>query len=339
MSKLVVIGVDVGGTKIAAGLVSDLGEVITSKRYPTKSTEGRNAILEQIIGCITELERIAVSLGMTPFGVGVATPGLFDYQQGRVRFATTNLAEWTGAPLAGTIEQSVHLPCIVENDGNAAAFAESRVGSGSNVKDMLYIAVGTGVGGGVIIDRHLVQGYLGGAGGFGHVSIDRFGAKCYCGNYGCIELYSSGKAIAGQVREVWDPAALSVSRVDNSEKFNEQLYEVRYVLEEAKQGNAEARYIIGEAGRNLGYAAASAINLLNPELVVVGGGLATAGDLLLEPMRKVIAERTFPPIGRELNLQQSKLGGEVGLIGASLLAWEKLQFQSEPVKERIAHDI
>lgn len=348
MNKQVVVGVDVGGTKIAVGFVDCEGSVLLSERYPTNAGEGREAILQRIIGHTKGFLRRAEGLGLYPVALGIATPGLLDYERGIVRFATTNLKGWTGVSIVSELEQALGLPCAVENDGNAAAVAESRRGAGVGADDLLYISVGTGIGGGIILGGKLVRGSVGGAGGFGHVSIDYSGPACYCGNHGCVELYASGRAIAERLRDIPDLAVAIEGKTPSSpveasddgvtsnyeenvhkggdqtkvDYANEQLVDVRNAIAMALQGNRAARSVLEEAGRYLGMAAASAINLLNPQVVVVGGGIATAGDLLLRPMRQVIEQRTFPPVARGVQVRRTKLGAHAGLVGASLIAWD-----------------
>lgn len=339
LGNAVVVGVDVGGTKIAVGLVDQEGKVISRRKHPTGAGDGRDAIMQRIIRYTSEMISYARELGFVPQAVGIATPGILDYESGKVRFATVNLKGWSETPIVSEVQQALALPCAVENDANAAAIAESRLERSGGIRDILFISVGTGIGGGIILGGNIVRGFIGSAGGFGHISIDHAGPRCYCGNHGCVELYASGKAIAERVKS----RAELRRRMGSYEKPGtepndgpmDELGDVRRIIEIAVNGDIEARGILEECGRYIGMAAASAINLLNPQAVIVGGGVAEAGDLLLKPIRDVVRERTFPPAGQETKVKKATFAGDAGFLGASLLAWDMVNKGSREAQQAV----
>ncbi len=324
MPETAFLALDLGGTKIAGGLVTSDGTVLERHTTLTDAEAGRDGILQRLTAAARHLVHLAGERHYTVTAVGVATPGLMDYATGRIRFATSTLKNWIGTELQQHMEDQLDLPCRIENDANAGAWAEYCWGAGRGVQDMLYISVGTGIGGGLVLGGRLIQGAVGGAGGFGHVSIDHHGPRCYCGNYGCVELYASGKAVAQSLRA--DNRGLPLAPPDPNHP--EELREVRAVVELAAAGSAGARQVLAEMGDALGMAAASAANLVNPSLVVVGGGIVHAGQYLLEPMERTLKACTLPPVGEHVQLRAAQLGSEAGLLGAALVAMRVL---GEPI--------
>lgn len=321
MAERAVLALDLGGTKIAGGLVTTSGTVLARHTVLTNAQAGREGIVRRLSQVGQHLLAVAAEQNRSVEAIGVATPGLMDYAEGRIRFATSSLPGWIGTELQQHMEQELHLPCRIENDANAGAWAEYRWGAGRGVQDMLYVSVGTGIGGGLVLGGRLLQGAVGGAGGFGHISIDRSGPRCYCGNYGCVELYASGKAVTASLRQ--DPRGLSLTPPDPAHP--EALGEIRDVVRLAREGAPAAIEVLAAMGEALGQAAASAANLLNPSLVVVGGGIVHAGDLLLQPLASVLRACTLPPVGQHVQVTAAQLGSEAGLLGAALTAmraWE-----------------
>jgi glucokinase len=305
------VGVDVGGTNIRVGLVDAAGQIVDQQRTVTPD-DGRKR-LDSIVELVLSVgERTGVS-GL-PVGVGAA--GLVDLD-GVVRYAP-NL-DWRDAPLRAELADALGVDVNVENDAAAAAWGEYRVGAAQHADGgALMLTVGTGVGGGLVVDDRLIRGATGIGGEFGHIIVYEGGPRCPCGNDGCLEAMASGTAIGRMGRE-----AVSGGTTPESELHRIDDVTGTAVTEAAKAGDELAVQILGRAGGWLGVGVASLVNGLDPEVVIIGGGVLSAGDLLIEPAveayhARVIARehRTVPPVLR------AQLGDDAGLIGAALLAAE-----------------
>jgi len=302
------VGVDVGGTKIAAGLVSPKGGVLAEARYPTPHSPGK--LVETIVRVIKE-----VSDGHEVGGVCLAVPGLILAQENKVVFSP-NLRAVEGIPLKDRIEPEIGVPLVIENDANAAAWGEFRFGSGSEVDHLVFLTVGTGVGGGVISHGVLLRGAQGSGGELGHVTVQATGPRCTCGNHGCLEALASGTAIGRRARE---------AAVENPESALGRIASRRKVLgedvtEHARKGDEVAISVLEETGTWLGVGLAGFVNIFNPEVVAVGGGVMEAGDLILASARREIRLRARPPSRDLVEVQVATLGPESGVLGAAALA-------------------
>lgn len=303
------VGVDVGGTNVRAGLVDDAGKIVDQERAATPE-EGR-ARFDVIVELVTAVVTRAGAAGV-PVGVGAA--GLVDLA-GVVRYAP-NL-DWRDAPLRDDLQDALGVRVRVENDAAAAAWGEYVVGAAQHASGgALMLTVGTGVGGGLIMDDRLVRGATGIGGEFGHMIVAEGGPRCPCGNRGCLEAMASGTAIGRMGREaVADGAAPDSALHDVQELTGAD------VTDAAQRGDELAVQVLARAGSWLGVGIASLVNSLDPEVVLIGGGVTAAGALLLEPAveayeERVVARRhrTVPPVLR------AELGDDAGLIGAALLA-------------------
>lgn len=303
------IGVDVGGTKIAAGVVDDGGQIIARARRQSPAADP-NAIEEVIADMVAELSR-----GRTIQGIGIAAAGFIDAERSTVLFAP-NLA-WRDEPLKSELEARTGLPVIVENDANAAAWGEFRFGGGADVEDMLMVTVGTGVGGGIVAGGTLQRGAFGIAAEIGHMRVVPDGRPCPCGNRGCWEQYASGSALVRAAREgaTSDPraAALVLRAGGRAESITGPM-----ITEAANTGDYFAIDQLAELGRWLGEGVASLAAVLDPAAVVMGGGVSAAGDVLLEPARRHfernLSGRGYRPV---LDMRPAQLGNDAGLIGAA----------------------
>lgn len=303
------VGVDVGGTNIRAGLVDDAGTILDQERGATPAE--RSTRLQAIIDLVTAVVDRTGAVG-APVGVGAA--GLVDLS-GVVRYAP-NL-DWRDAPLQDDLAAALGVAVRVENDAAAAAWGEYRVGAAQHATGgALMLTVGTGVGGGLIMDDSLVRGATGIGGEFGHMIVAEGGPRCPCGNLGCLEAVASGSAIGRMGRE-------AVADGEEPDSTLHQLDQVTgtAVTRAAQHGDALARRVLACAGTWLGVGIASLVNSLDPEVVLIGGGALAAGDLLLVPAveayeARVIARehRAVPPV------LHAELGDDAGLIGAALLA-------------------
>jgi glucokinase len=306
-------GVDVGGTKIAAGVVDEEGNLLARARH--ESPAGDPTAIENTIA---ELVR-ALSTDHAVEAVGVGAAGFIDSERSTVLFAP-NLA-WRDEPLKADLERLVGLPVVIENDANAAAWGEFMFGAGADVDDLLLVTVGTGVGGGIVLDGKLHRGAFGVAAEIGHMRVVPNGRRCGCGNLGCWEQYASGTALVRDARE----------RLASDLEGGERLLELAegdldrldgpMVSKAAKEGDPLAVDLLADLGRWLGEGIASLAAVLDPGAVVIGGGVSEADDLLLEPVRKHFAANLTGHGHRpELTIRKAQLGNRAGLIGAADLA-------------------
>jgi glucokinase len=307
------VGVDVGGTKIAAGLVDEHGRVAARERTESPATDPA-----EIVRTIGKLVRTLVGTEDVE-AVGVSAAGFVDKARAMVVFAP-NLA-WRDEPLKRFLEEELDLPVVVENDANAAAWGEFTFGAGEDVEDLLMLTVGTGVGGGIVNDGELVRGGFGMGAEVGHITMVPGGVVCGCGNLGCLESYGSGRALVRVSRELAasDPEgarALMARAGGDPGKITGPL-----VTEAAQDGDPFAIARLAELGDWLGQGVATLTAVLDPNVVVIGGGVSEAGDLLLDPIRESF-ERHVTGRGHRpmLEIRQALLGNAGGMIGVADLA-------------------
>jgi glucokinase len=303
------IGVDVGGTKIAAAVVSPEGKILNEVRYPTQAVPP-NRLIETIARAITEVKD-----GFEVGGVCLAVPGLILAAENKVIFAP-NLHEIENIRLDEEIGSSTGTSVTVENDANAAAWGEFRYGAGKDVEHHVFITLGTGVGGGIITHGVLLRGAQGAGGELGHVTIDATGPRCGCGNHGCLEALASGTAIRRRAREVANDrpgSALGRLAVER-EVLGEDVTRL------AQEGDEASILVLEETGRWLGIGLAGFVNTFNPEVIPVGGGASRAGELILEPARREVHLRARSPSRDLVEIKEATLGPESGVLGAAALA-------------------
>jgi glucokinase len=307
--KVPAIGLDIGGTKIVAAVVDHSGRILTQRLIDTPDAgERRLAAVVELVQALCEEH------GLTHTTVGVGAAGLVDLD-GVMRFAP-NL-DWRDYPLRSVLAEELGLPVQVENDANAAAWAEYVVGAGHDASiGALMLTVGTGVGGGLVMDGRLVRGAHGLAAEFGHIIVSDGGAQCPCGNRGCLEAYASGTAIGRFARE----AVATGTLADGSSLYRVEELTGAEVGAAAAAGDASACALLADAGRWLGVGIATLVNALDPEIVIIGGGVAQAGGLLLDPATVAYHERVIAAAHRDLPpVVRARLGDDAGVIGAALL--------------------
>lgn len=306
------IGIDVGGTKIAAGTVDDDGRIVARARRSTPA-QSPDAIAAAISELIAELHTPQVA------AVGVACAGYIDRAGTRVLFSP-NLA-WRDEPLKERIAATIDLPIVIENDANAAAYGEFLHGAGRDLQDMVMVTVGTGVGGGIVIGGRLFRGAFGIGGELGHTLLVRDGRLCGCGNRGCVEAYGSGTALTRDARELVRSGAQFGRRLMDLCDGDADRLTGSMVTAAAIEGDVASIDLLAQVGNWLGEATASMAALLDPEGFVIGGGVADAGDLLIDPMRAAYARaltgRGYRPVA---TFVRAELGNDAGVIGAAALA-------------------
>jgi glucokinase len=309
-----VIALDLGGTKLLSGVVDDEGVVRKRVVSPT-DTASEGAVL-------TQVEQAVQSLLDDEIGaIGLGIPSTIDQRRGQA-VDSVNIPV-TDVSFRGRLRDRFGLPAAIENDANAAALAEHRYGAGRGSRHMIMLTLGTGVGGGLILDGELYRGAIGAAGELGHITIDLNGPPCQgrCPGRGHLEAMASGTAADGFARA----AAEQNPEGDLGRAARDgKTVDARLAVELAAKGPGDARDVLDHVGYHLGVGIASFVNVFNPELVVIGGGFARAGDLLLEPARKVVAERALSPARNDVKIVPALLGVEAGLIGAGLVGFEAL---------------
>ena len=311
------IGIDIGGTKIAGALVDSAGHIHKEIRVPSPITDSK-AMVEAIASVISELADSQQVLG-----VGVAAAGFLSADR-EIMYLAPNIEAWRNEPLKSRIESKLSLPVLLENDANAAGWAEFRFGAGKDVSSMIMLTIGTGVGGAIISDSQLVKGGFGIGGELGHVRSVPDGRTCGCGQKGCLETYASGTALLRAARELassGDPKGSKLAQLqkENGELSGDQVYQA--ILD----SDPGALSLIADLGAYLGEAIGSIfVPVLDPELVVIGGGVSAVGDLLLDPIREAY-ERSLPARGYrpELGIVKASYLNQAGLIGAADLAAQK----------------
>ena len=309
------IGVDVGGTKILAGLVDADGTVVSTARRETPRKDA-DAVLGVVAEAIGELSD-AVSGDVVGVGLGVAGP--VDAEMATVFFAP-NLG-WSQVPVRDILERQVSMPVVVENDGNTAAWGEFRFGAGADVDELVMVTVGTGIGGGIVVGGSLLRGAHGAAGEIGHMTVVLNGLPCGCGRYGCWEQYASGNALVREARVLAetrpDDAAALLALGDGTPQGVQGLH----VTQAAADGDPVAMEAFHVAGTWLGRGLASLCAILDPGTFVIGGGVSEAGDLLLDSTRTALGQSLSGRQQRPMpDLRVATLGNNAGLIGAADLA-------------------
>lgn len=313
MLQGIIAGVDLGGTKILAGLFDDQGRLLGERMVPTCPEQGLRAVLDRMTGVIAEL-RQQHAPGHELLGVVVGAPGPLNSETGLV-YQAPNL-NWKDIPLREMLQENLQVPVWVDNDANLAALGEYTYGYPLKYEVLLYLTVSTGIGGGIIMDGEIYRGVDGGAGEFGHMTIIPDGPACGCGNHGCLEALASGTAVARAAREEVSQGRLLAVREAVKGSIEEN--DARLVARLAASGDTEASRIMEEAIGYLGIGVANLVNLFNPRAIVIGGGLSNYRGLL-DRVEKVVQERSYSSLSRNLKILPAKLGNRSGLMGCLAL--------------------
>lgn len=307
------IGVDIGGTNITVALVTEKGKIIRKIRFPTRVEEGKAKIIKRIVKALDEVMKGLRSNSIEGIGIGAA--GDIDQDRGIVRFSP-NLF-WKNVPIVRLIRKRFNLRVVLDNDANAAAWGTYILETKRKVKNLLCITLGTGVGGGLIINGKIYHGASGSAGEIGHITLNPQGQRCRCGNYGCLETYiGSAYIVKKAVKEIKKGERSLIKKLAGG---NLQSITSQTIQAAALKGDKLARRIWQEAGEYLGIALSGVINLLNPGVIVFGGGVARAEKLIFKPMKKEIRKRTFRVPFEKVKFTRTKFGQDLGVIGAALL--------------------
>jgi len=311
-----VLGIDIGGTNLVVGSVAEDGSrIVATTSEPTHAEAGAKDVLERLVGLADRA--VAATRREVPgaeiLGVGVGAPGPLDTKRGIV-LLTPNLG-WVNLPLRQIIHDRLGLPAALDNDANCAVLGEWWVGAARGARHAIGITIGTGIGGGLILEGKLYHGASDVAGEIGHTTIDTEGRRCKCGNYGCLEAYASGPNIA--VRAVEEIEAGAVSRLPSLVGGDLSKVTAQTVYQAAQDGDDLALEVVNDTAKFLGVGIGNLLNVFNPEVVVVCGGVTAAGDHLFVPLRREAARRAFKPAVAACRIVPGELAGTAGVYGAA----------------------
>ena len=309
-----ILAVDLGGTKIRSAIVLSNGEILSSKKYPTQAAKGPEEVIRRLIFAIKDtLIRGGLKIHELN-GIVIASAGILDVKNGIIT-ASPSLPGWRDIPLRSILIEKLKTDVHLINDASAAALGEHRFGAGQGLNNLVYLTVSTGIGGGIIIDKELYSGTDGCAGEIGHMIIEADGPKCNCGSFGCLEVLASGTAIAREAQQrvaIGEKSSL-VEFAKNADGITAET-----VAHAAKHGDAMACEVMSKTAYYLGIGIANVINIFNPEMVIIGGGVSKIGEMLLKPTRKVVKQRAFKLPASTVRIMRSRLGDNAGIVGAAV---------------------
>ena len=316
------IGVDIGGTNIKLALVGKRARLIRKRTFSTTSFKDKSALIN---GIVDEIEDIIASQGIKKkdiIGVGIGAPGAVDIRTGTVHYLI-NIPDWCEVPLGDILKKRLKIPVFVDNDVNVMALGEVYFGAGKGARNMLCIALGTGVGGGLVLEGKLYRGSSYSAGEFGHVPINIEGPKCKCGSWACVEVYAGNnyivKDVIARIRKGKKTLITKLVKGDLS-KITPEI-----ISEADRKGDKFAKQVWIDVGIKIGIGLAGVVNLLNVEKIVIGGGVAEAGKILFDSIKRTIATRAMKLPAETVKVVKAKLGYDAGLIGAATLVLYELE--------------
>ena len=310
----IVIGVDLGGTNLRTALLSQDGDILDKRKESTNACDGWKKVIARMVENITRQREIAVQRGLIVAAVGVGAPGVIQMDKGIV-VKSPNFPDWNNLPLKEELEKALHIPVVIENDANAAALGEQWRGAGRGIGSMILLTLGTGVGGGIVLDNRIWQGADGMAGEIGHMTIIPDGRLCGCGNTGCLEMYASARGIVQSYKE----RSAASGAVTSGDITSEHVYE------SARKGEPGAVEVMRGMGRMLGIGIASLINIFNPQMIVIGGGVKDAWPLFIGATHEEVMRRAFQVPAERTEIVPSLLGDDAGVIGAAAVALQKIK--------------
>lgn len=311
------IGIDLGGTNTKIGLVNDKGKIVQKESFSTKGFKGPDPLIEKmVIVCLKLLHDAEVR--STDFcGIGVGVPGIVDSIQGII-YNLTNIFGWKNVHLKAKIQRLIPTKVFVDNDVNLMALGELHYGAAKGAKNIVCVTLGTGVGGGLIVDGKLYRGSTLSAGEIGHITLDRSGPACNCGNRGCLEAYVGNQRIVETaVKGIHSGQKTLISKLVNNDlaKVTPEI-----ISKAADRGDKFAKEIWRNVGECLGIVFAGIVNFFNPDMFVIGGGVAAAGPIMFDSLKKTLKERSFKIASDKAKIVQAKLGNDAGIIGAATIA-------------------
>lgn len=311
MKNKYVIGIDLGGTKICGAVARFDGDIISKHTMPTKAEEGEEAVIGRIIAVIEKILEDSKVDKDEIVAIGIGSPGPLDAKEGKI-IETPNLP-FKNFNIVNPIKHKFNIPVYLDNDANAAAIGEYIFGAGKGTDNMIFITVSTGIGGGAVLNGKIYRGNTCNALEVGHMTIERNGPRCNCGNYGCAEALSSGTAIARVAKEA----------VEKGEVTSLAIYEkvtAYEVFKEAEKGDSVAKNILDKALNYLGICVSNVIASFDPEMVIIGGGVSKGGDIVFDKVKQVVQQRCFKAMWENTKIVPAALGEDAGVMGAISLA-------------------
>jgi glucokinase len=318
--KLPVLAIDLGGTKIITAIISNSSQVIAKEYQLTLADEGPQSVIERMFSAIDHILSLRNMNSSQLASISIAAAGAIDSDKGLIT-SSPNLPGWHDVPLRDIVKEKYGVNTFLINDASAAALGEHRLGAGRGVSNLIYLTVSTGIGGGIIINDKLYSGQCGGAGEIGHMTIDVNGPRCNCGNIGCFEVLASGTAVAKEaIRRIRQGERSSLIEIVAGKIENITAEKVEMA---ARGGDSLALEVISRVSDYLGIGMVNLVNIFNPEMIIVGGGMSKMGDLLLNPARQVVRERAFQLSAQAVRIVPAQLGENAGVLGAAIFAFEQ----------------
>jgi len=318
--RLPVLVIDVGGTKIITAIISNKGQIIAREHTLTLADEGPESVINRILSAIDHLLSLKNIDSSQLDSISIAAAGAINYDQGLVT-SSPNLPGWHDIPLRDIVGEKHKVNTFLINDASAAALGEYHFGTGKGANNLIYLTVSTGIGGGIIINGRLYSGPCGSAGEIGHMTIEVSGPRCNCGNIGCWEMLASGTAVAKEaIRRIKQGEGSSLSEIVEGKLENITAEKVSLA---AQGGDSLALEVISRAATYLGVGMVNLVNIFNPEMIIVGGGVAQMGDLLLNPARQVVRERAFQVSAQAVRIVPAQLGDNAGVLGAAIFVCQR----------------
>jgi glucokinase len=307
------VGVDIGGTNIKIALVADGPTVLARRLLPMGLKEKPGAVITRLSDAVRE---IGSQARVAPLQVGIGCAGLIDTSLGIVRISP-NLSGWRDVPLASLLSQELHVKVTVDNDANVFSVAEGFYGAAKDARNAVFVTLGTGVGGGLKLRGEIYTGSCGFAGEIGHITIDPDGPVCSCGNRGCLESFAGSGRIVRRARTLIEEEGRQEEWLAKGLMSLDDLT-AKDLGEASKDGNEIANRVFAEAGEYVGIALASLTNLLNPEIIVIGGGVSKAGEPLFQAVRATVTRRAMAPSSKCVEIVPARFGDDAGVIGAAM---------------------
>jgi len=307
------LGIDIGGTDIKGGTVDKKGSIIKELTIASEVEKGVDHVLERITQLVKQLKKSS-GKHYTIAGIGLGIPGQIDSEK-QILLNSPNLPLFKNIDVPSRLKSSLDLPVVWDNDANLAALGEFTYGAGKEVSEMMMITLGTGIGSGLVLNNKVYHGCKGFAGEFGHLTINPYGPQCNCGSRGCVEAYAGTNGIIRTFAEITEKGTKTILNEKDMKNLTP-----KHLSEAVAKGDQAAAETYKQVGFYLGVGLAGVVNLLNLEMIVVGGGIAKAGDLILDPARKAVKEYALRDPANILTIVPAALGNRAGLIGAAHLA-------------------
>jgi len=307
------IGLDLGGTNLKYALGSETGEIIARFSKPSLADQEQEVIFGNMFSAVDQLLQAAEKKGEKVCAIGIGSPGCIDFKTGRLLGGTLNFEHWKNAPIKKNFENKFNILTWVDNDANLMALAEARKGAGQKYKNLLCATLGTGIGGGIILNNKVYRGVHYSAAEIGHIIIEYDGRPCNCGNRGCLEAYAAAPAMVERYRKKLKRTGVM---------FNIDELTTEFIFQKAELNEDLAKETIIETCDYLGVGLAGAANTIDPQIIIIGGGVAEAGAGFIKRIEQVVKHYTLKSIARDLKVVKAELNLDAGIVGAILLAAE-----------------